>query len=115
MFEKTLSAAFSSFLKNGAVAPKDAKPIPMTELEMDACVGVYRNRWPVTIIHQEGALFLEQFGARLPVTKLAPDLFSAQPPGGRPAIPFRILSGPDGRGELVQMFLWVFKKEKVVP
>jgi hypothetical protein len=51
----------------------------------------------------------------VPVTKLGPDLFSAQPPGGRPAIPFRIIAGPDGRGELLQMFLWVFKKEEVVP
>jgi len=112
-FEKTLSAAFSSFRKNEAASPPETKPVTMTESGMEACVGVYRNRWPVAIAHQEGALFLEQFGARMPVTKLGPDLFSAQPPGGRPAIPFRIIAGPDG--ELLQMFLWVFKREEVVP
>ncbi len=115
MFEKALSAAFSSFRKQEAAAPSKTTPFPMTQTEMEACVGVYRNRWPVAILHQDGALFLEQFGARLPVTKLGADLLSAQPPGGRAAIPFRLIVGPDGRGELLQMFLWVFKKEKVVP
>ncbi len=115
MFEKTLSTAFSSFRKVEAAAPTEAKAMAMTESEMDAAVGVYRNRWPVAIVHQEGALFLEQFGQRFSVTKLGGDLFSARPPGDRPAIPFRILTGPDGRGELLQMFLWVFKKEEVAP
>lgn len=114
-FRKTLAAAFSSFRKEGAAATADPKPVPMTEAEMEAVTGVYRNRWPVTIVHQEGALFLEQFGGRLPVTWLGDNLFSAQAPGGRPAIPFRLIAGADGRGELLQMFLWVFKKEEFFP
>ena len=115
MFEKTLAAAFSSFRKEEASTPPKTTTIPMTESEMKAVTGVYRNRWPVTIVHQEGALFLEQFGGRFPVTRVERDLFSALPPGGRPAIPFRLIAGADGRSELLQMFLWVFKKEEVTP
>lgn len=115
MFEKTLSAAFASFRKEASPPPSETNPVAMTESEMEALVGVYRNRWPVKIQHEEGALFLEQFGGRLSVEKLGPDLYSAQAPGGRPPIPFRILAGSDGKGELLQMFLWIFNKEKAVP
>ena len=115
MFEKTLAAAFSSFGKVAASTTPEPKSVPMTESEMETVTGVYRNRWPVTIVHQEGALFLEQFGGRFPVTRLGGDLFSAEPPDGRRAIPFRLVAGADGKGELLQMFLWVFKKEEVAP
>lgn len=115
MFEKTLAAAFSSLRKEEASTPPEPTTVPMTESEMKAVTGVYSNRWPVTIVHQDDALFLEQFGGRFPVTRLAVDLFSAQPPGGRPAIPFRLIAGASGRGELLQMFLWVFRKEEVAP
>jgi CubicO group peptidase (beta-lactamase class C family) len=115
MFEKTLAAAFSPFRKEKAATAPDPTSVPITESEMEASVGVYRNRWPVTIARQDGALVLEQFGGRLPVTWLGGDLFSAQPPGGRPAIPFRLIAGADGRRELLQMFLWVFKKDEVAP
>jgi CubicO group peptidase (beta-lactamase class C family) len=114
-FEKTLAVAFASHRKEGGPAPAAPEPVPMTPAEMEACVGVYRNRWPISIVHQEGALFLEQFGGRMPVAKRGADLFSAQPPGGRPPIPFRILPGADGKGELLQMFLWLFKREGVSP
>jgi CubicO group peptidase (beta-lactamase class C family) len=115
MFEKTLAAAFASFRKEAGATPAVTEPVPMTPAEREACVGVYRNRWPVSIVDREGALFLEQFGGHMPVTKRGADLFSAQPPGGRPAIPFRILPGADGKGELLQMFLWLFKREEVAP
>lgn len=115
MFEKTLAAAFASLRKKAASMPAAPEPVPMTPADMDACVGVYRNRWPISLVHQEGALFLEQFGGRMPVIKRGADLFEAQPPGGRPAIPFRILPGADGKGDLLQMFLWLFKREGVAP
>ena len=115
MFEKTLAAAFSSFRKEAVSTTPEPTSVPMMKSEMEAVTGVYRNRWPVTIVHQEGALFLEQFGGRFPVTRLVGDLFAAQPPGGRRAIPFRLVAGADGKGELLQMFLWVFKKEEVAP
>jgi hypothetical protein len=115
IFEKTLAAAFEAFRKKESVSSLETKPVAMTASEVEALVGVYRNRWPVTLARDQGALFLEQFGQRLSVTRLGPDLYSAQPPGSRPSIPFRVVPGPDGRGELLQMFLWVFKKEKVAP
>ena len=115
MFEKTLAAAFSSLRREQAAAPPEPAPVPMTDSEMEATVGVYRNRWPISIVRQDGALVLEQFGARFPVARRGADLFSAQPPGGRPAIPFRIFPGTDGKGELLQMFLWLFKKDEVAP
>jgi CubicO group peptidase (beta-lactamase class C family) len=115
MFEKTLSAAFAAFRKEEAATPAVTEPVPMTPAEMDQVTGVYRNRWPVSIVHQEGALFLEQFGGRLAVTKRGADLYFAQPPGSRPAIPFRILPGAGGKGELLQMFLWLFKRDEVAP
>ena len=52
---------------------------------------------------------------RTPVTKRGASLFEAHPPGGRPPIPFRILPGADWKGELLQMFLWLFKREEVAP
>jgi hypothetical protein len=115
MFEKTIAAAFASFHKKEEASPPQAKTVAMTEPEMEAAVGVYRNRWPVTLGREAGALFLEQFGARFEVARVGPDLYSAKPPGDRPPIPFRLIAGSDGRGELLQMFLWVFKKEKVAP
>jgi hypothetical protein len=115
MFEKTIAAAFASFRKEERVSSPEAKPVAMAEPEMEAVVGVYRNRWPVTLAREAGALVLEQFGTRFSVTRIGPDLYSAKPPGERPPIPFRLIAGPDGRGELLQMFLWVFKKEKVAP
>jgi CubicO group peptidase (beta-lactamase class C family) len=113
-FEKTLAAAFSPFLKKGAPAGTP-EPLPMTDSEMDALTGVYRNRWPVTLVREDGALLLEQFGGRFPVSKRGDDLFAAEPGGGRPPIPFRIIAGADGRAELLQVFLWIFKKEGAAP
>jgi CubicO group peptidase (beta-lactamase class C family) len=114
-YEKTLDAAFASFRKERAATPPEPAPVPMTESEMEALVGVYRNRWPVSIVREDGALVLEQFGGRLPVTRRGADLYFAQPPGGRPAIPFRILPGTEGKGEHLQMFLWLFEREEVAP
>ena len=113
-FEKTVTAAFSPFLKKGAPAGTP-EPLPLTDSEMDSLTGVYRNRWPVTLVREGGALLLEQFGGRFPVSKRGDDLFAAEPGGGRPAIPFRIIAGADGRAELLQMFLWIFKKEGAAP
>jgi hypothetical protein len=61
------------------------------------------------------AAFSEDTIERTPVTRRGTDLYLAQPPGDRPAIPFRILPGADGKGELLQMFLWLFKKDEVAP
>ncbi len=113
-FEKTLAAAFSSFRKEWSTPPEPA-PIPMTASERDAVAGVYRNRWPISIVNEDGALYLEQFGGRSKVTKRGSDLYFAEPAGGRPAIPFRILPGADGKGELLQMYLWLFRKEGAHP
>ena len=52
---------------------------------------------------------------KTPVTKRGTDLYLAQPPGDRPAIPLRVLPGADGKGQLLQMFLWLFKEEEVAP
>jgi hypothetical protein len=111
-FEKTMAAAFAPYRKGAA--PPQAPPAPraMTESEMEAVAGVYRNRWPVSIVHEMGALHLEQFGARMPVAKTGVDLFEADPGEGRRPIPFRILPGSDGQGELLQIFLWLFRKEE---
>jgi CubicO group peptidase (beta-lactamase class C family) len=114
-FERTLAAAFSSYRKEVAEPAADAPAVPMTETEMDSLIGVYRNRWPVTLVRDEGGLFLDQFGARFPVTRRGSDLFVAEPPEGRRPIPFRIIPGADGKGELLQLFLWLFKKDEVSP
>jgi CubicO group peptidase (beta-lactamase class C family) len=113
-FEKTLGVALSPFKKEGAGAKAEPRPVSMTESEMDSVSGIYRNRWPVTLVRDQGALYLDQFGGHFPVTRLGADQFEARPPGG-PPIPFRILSGSDGKGELLQMFLWLFKKDEVAP
>jgi CubicO group peptidase (beta-lactamase class C family) len=113
-FEKTLAAAFSPLWKAEALTLSEPRPIEMTDSERESVTGIYRNRWPIAILHENGALYLEQFGGRLPVTKRGSALYFAEPPR-RPSIPFRILPGADGRGELLQMYLWLFKKEGVHP
>ncbi len=113
--EKTLAAAFSSLRKEAAPVSAESKAVSMTEAELDAAAGVYRNRWPVALVREDGRLVLEQFGGRLPVTRRGLDAFEAQAPGGGRPIPFRLIPGADGKGELLQMFLWVFKKEQVAP
>lgn len=111
-FEKTMAAAFAPFRKESASAPAPPIAEAMTESEREDLAGVYRNRWPVSILHEKGGLYLEQFGARMPVAKRGGDLFEAEPGGGRRPIPFRILKDSEGRGELLQMFLWLFRKEE---
>jgi hypothetical protein len=110
-FEKTMAAAFAPFRREGAPPVTPEAPRAMTESEMAALAGIYRNRWAVEIVHEKGALYLEQFGARMPVAKTGVDLLEADPGGSGRPIPFRILPGTDGPGELLQVFLWLFRRE----
>jgi CubicO group peptidase (beta-lactamase class C family) len=113
-FEKTMAAAFAPYREETSTQTPAARQA-MTEPEMEALTGVYRNRWPVSIVHEKSELYLEQLGARMPVAKTGSDLFEADPGEGRRPIPFRILTGSDGKGELLQMFLWLFRKEGASP
>jgi CubicO group peptidase (beta-lactamase class C family) len=106
MFDKTLSAALSSFLQAEAPAAPEPKPIPMTESERQALVGVYKNRWPIAIVHEDGAL--PAIGDAEGNEAGALFWRSRRPS----AIPFESFRA-DGRGEFCRCIL-VFKKEGTI-
>jgi CubicO group peptidase (beta-lactamase class C family) len=117
-FEKTMEAAFARFFESGgkpaSVAGGEVS-VPMTSSETALLAGTYRNRWPVTLVAREGTLLLQQGNALWPVTRHGAELFSARAPGGARVVPFRLLAGPDGRGELLQMYLWAFRRDEPTP
>jgi CubicO group peptidase (beta-lactamase class C family) len=117
-FQKTMDAAFAAFVDSGAkpgseIAEEAATPMSVPEMELLA--GTYRNRWPVTLVAGNGGLQLKQGDALWPVSRHTKELFSARAPGGARVVPFRILTGPGGKGELVQMFLWAFRRDEPTP
>jgi hypothetical protein len=77
---------------------------------MARLAGTYVNRWPVGLTSRDGKLFLKQFGAELPVTKVGEDRFSVAPPGAARGQEFLVVNGADGRPAYLQMALWVFRR-----
>lgn len=116
-FGKTMEAAFAPFFESGTPTSETAEEIatPLSSTEMALLAGTYRNRWPVTLVAKGGALQLKQGDALWPVGRHTKELFSARAPGGGRVVSFRILTGPDGRGELLQMYLWAFRRDEPTP
>ncbi|HEX7183084.1 MAG TPA: serine hydrolase [Thermoanaerobaculia bacterium] len=111
--EKTFSKAFELLLPLEEAPRTPSRPaLTMTEEEMRRYAGTYSNRWDMDVFVRDGKLFLRRFGEELPVTKIGENRFSVHPEGLPNAQEFVIVPGADGRPGYLQMFLWVFKKEK---
>jgi CubicO group peptidase (beta-lactamase class C family) len=109
--EKTFTRALDLLLPG--VAPPAAEPrreLAMTAEEMQRYVGTYANRWSMDIFVRDGRLFLRRFGAELPITRIGDNRFSVQPEGAPQAQEFVIVPGAGGRPEILQMFLWGFRR-----
>lgn len=109
--EKTFTRALDLLLPG--VAPAAAEPrreVPMTADEMRRYVGTYENRWPMEIFVRDGRLVLRRFGTELPITKVGENRFFVQPEGAPQPQEFVIVPGADGRPEILQMFLWAFRR-----
>jgi hypothetical protein len=109
--EKTFTRALDLLLPR--VSPPAAEPrreVPMTSDEMQRYAGTYANRWSMDLFIKDGRLFLRRFGAELPVTKIGENRFSIQPEGLPQPQEFVLVPGADGRPELLQMFLWGFRR-----
>lgn len=109
--EKTFTRALDLLMPG--VSPPAAEPrreIPMTADEMQRYAGTYANRWSMDLFVRDGRLFLRRFGAELPVTKVGENRFSIQPESLPQPQEFLLVPGADGRPELLQMFLWGFRR-----
>lgn len=109
--EKSFTRALDLLLP-GVTPPKTAarRELKMSAEEMQRYVGTYDNRWPMDIFVREGRLYLRRFGDELPITRIGENRFSVQPEGAPQPQEFAITPGADGRPELLQMFLWAFKR-----
>jgi CubicO group peptidase (beta-lactamase class C family) len=117
-FEKTMEAAFAPFVgpsEKPASEIEEEVAAPVSATEMALLAGTYRNRWPVTLVAGGGVLQLKQGDALWPVSRHTKELFSARAPGGERVVPFRILTDANGKGELLQMFLWGFRRDEPRP
>lgn len=109
--EKTFTRALDLLLPG--VSPPAAEPrreIPMTVDEMQRYAGTYANRWSMDLFVKDGRLFLRRFGAELPVSKVGENRFSIQPEDAPQPQEFILVLGADGKPELLQMFLWGFRR-----
>ncbi len=109
--EKTFTRALDLLLP-GAVpaAAETRRELPMTADEMKRYAGTYANRWSMDVFVKEGRLFLRRFGAELPITRIRENRFSVRPEGAPQPQEFVIVPGADGRPEILQMFLWAFRR-----
>jgi CubicO group peptidase (beta-lactamase class C family) len=109
--EKTFARALDLLLPGASLpAAEPRREIPMTVDEMRRYVGTYANRWSMDLFVKDGRLFLRRFDAELPVTKVGENRFSTQPEGLPQPQEFVLVPGADGRPEVLQMFLWGFRR-----
>lgn len=114
VLRKTAEKAMELMIKLAPTAERTVlKPLPMSDAEIASYAGVYwqPNRWSIELLAKDGKLYIKQFGSELPVTKIGEHRFAVSRPGSAAAQEFELAAGPDGKPDLLQMFVWAFKRK----
>ena len=114
ILRKTAEKAMESVLSLQPAVDRSAQTaLSISKSEMESLAGAYwqPNRWTIELFIKEGKLYLRQFGFEMPVTKIGAHRFSVTRPGAPAGQEFEMINDIDGRPDLLQMFVWTFKRK----